>query len=217
MNLKVLQIKNEETEPWLLRKHYAKRLPHISYAFGLYRQNDLVGVITYGNPASDALCRGVCGEEYKHMVTELNRLCLQDNKKNEASFLVANSLKLLPKPKIVVSYADTSQNHVGYIYQATNFMYTGLSAKRTEWRIIGSNKHSRTITAQASLNERKTNTEKYELVDRPRKHRYIFIVANKKIKKEIIKKMNYKSEPYPKGDSKNYNSGGDVSKQLLLL
>ena len=81
----------------------------------------------------------------------------------------------------------------------------------------GSNKHSRTITAQASLDERKTNTEKYELVDRPRKHRYIFLVANKKIKKEIIKKMNYKPEPYPKGDNKNYDSGGDVSKQLLLL
>ena len=217
MNMKVLQIKNEETEPWLLRKHYAKRMPHISFAFGLYRQNDLVGVITYGNPASDALCRGVCGEEYKHMVIELNRLCLQDNKKNEASILVSHSLKLLPKPKIVISYADTSKNHIGYIYQATNFMYTGLSAKRTEWRIIGSNKHSRTITAQATLSEMQNNNEKYEFVTRPRKHRYIYILADKKTKKEIKKNMLYETEPYPKGESKKYDSGGEVSKQLLLL
>ena len=217
MNLKVLQIKSEETYPWLLKKHYAKRIPHISFAFGLYKEKDLIGVITYGIPASDALCRGICGDNYKHMVLELKRLCLQDNKKNEASILVSHSLKLLPKPKIIVSYADTSQNHVGYIYQATNFMYTGLSAKRKEWRIIGSNKHSRTITAQATLSEMQNNNEKYEFVTRPRKHRYIYILADKKTKKEIKKNMLYETEPYPKGDSKKYDSGGEGSKQLLLL
>ena len=83
MNLKVLQIKSEETYPWLLKKHYAKRIPHISFAFGLYKEKDLIGVITYGIPASDALCRGICGDNYKHMVLELKRLCLQDNKKTK--------------------------------------------------------------------------------------------------------------------------------------
>ena len=217
MNYTVLQIKNEETYPWLKKKHYAKRIPHICFAFGLYKDKDLIGVITYGIPASDALCRGICGDNYKHMVLELNRLCLQENKKNEASILVSHSLKLLPKPKIIVSYADTSQNHVGYIYQATNFLYTGMSTKRTEWRMKGSNKHSKTITEQSTLKERIKNTELYERVERPRKHRYIYIVADKKIKKEIKKNMLYETETYPKGDSKNYDSGGKVSKQLLLL
>ena len=217
MNYTVLQIKNEETYPWLKKKHYAKRIPHICFAFGLYKDKDLIGVITYGIPASDALCRGICGDNYKHMVLELNRLCLQENKKNEASILVSHSLKLLPKPKIVVSYADTSQNHVGYIYQATNFLYTGMSTKRTEWRMKGSNKHSKTITEQSTLKERIKNTELYERVERPRKHRYIYIVADKKMKKEIKKNMLYETEPYPKGESKNYDSGGKVSKKLLLL
>tara|TARA_A100000171_G_C2073972_1_gene116170 strand:+ start:123 stop:776 length:654 start_codon:yes stop_codon:yes gene_type:complete len=217
VNYTVLQIKNEETYPWLKKKHYAKRIPHICFAFGLYKDKDLIGVITYGIPASDALCRGICGDNYKHMVLELNRLCLQENKKNEASILVSHSLKLLPKPKIIVSYADTSQNHVGYIYQATNFVYTGMSTKRTEWRMKGSNKHSKTITEQSTLKERIKNTELYERVERPRKHRYIYIVADKKIKKEIKKNMLYEMEPYPKGESKNYDSGGKVSKQLLLL
>ena len=217
MNYTVLQIKNEETYPWLKKKHYAKRIPHICFAFGLYKDKDLIGVITYGIPASDALCRGICGDNYKHMVLELNRLCLQENKKNEASILVSHSLKLLPKPKIVVSYADTSQNYVGYIYQATNFLYTGMSTKRTEWRMKGSNKHSKTITEQSTLKERIKNTELYERVERPRKHRYIYIVADKKMKKEIKKNMLYETEPYPKGESKNYDSGGKVSKKLLLL
>ena len=216
MSLKVQQIKSEETYQWLLKKHYAKRIPNIIYAFGLYKNTDLIGVITYGNPPSDALCRGVCGEKYKDIVLELNRLCLQNNEKNEASFLVAHSLKLLPKPKIVVSYADTSKNHVGYIYQATNFLYTGLSAKRTEWRMIGSNKHARTITSQSTLEDRKTNKDKYEVVDRPRKHRYIYLVAHKKIKKILRECLNYKIEPYPKGDNLYYDSSANIEKQIIL-
>ena len=34
----------------------------------------------------------------------------------------------------------TSQNHTGNISKATNFIYTGLSDKRTEWRMKDSNK-----------------------------------------------------------------------------
>ena len=57
------------------------------------------------------------------------------------------SLNLLPKPQAIVSYADTSQGHHGYIYQATNWIYTGLSAKRTErYDINNPNKHSKTVT-----------------------------------------------------------------------
>ena len=41
MNLKnkfiVESIKSKETHDWLLNKHYSKRIPSISYAFGLFR------------------------------------------------------------------------------------------------------------------------------------------------------------------------------------
>ena len=128
--MKVLPIKNEESYEWLLKKHYAKRIPQIMFAFGLYESDELLGVVTYGIPASPSLCMGICGKDYSAKVLELNRVCLLNNDKNQASFLVANSIKLLPKPTIVVSYADTNKGHVGYVYQATNFIYTGLSAIR---------------------------------------------------------------------------------------
>lgn len=37
LNLHVKPIKSFECREWLLNKHYAKRMPSISYAFGLYR------------------------------------------------------------------------------------------------------------------------------------------------------------------------------------
>src|SRR5512136_439793 len=127
----VIPIKAEDTYPWLLQKHYAKRLCPISFAFGAFVDGQLIGVVTYGTPASAPLREGICGKEYSDQVLELNRLCCE-NSANVASELVGKSLRLLPKPKIVVSYADTEQGHIGYVYQATNFIYTGLSAKRTD-------------------------------------------------------------------------------------
>ncbi len=215
--MQVLPIKHEECEEWLLKIHYAKRIPLIMHSFGLYVDKKLDGIITYGMPASPSLCVGVCGEDHRHLVLELNRLCLLNNKKNQASFLVGNSLKLLPKPSIVVSYADTSMNHNGYIYQATNFIYTGLSAKRTEWRIRNSNRHSRTLTSQHTLEEMQNNPDKFYRLDRPQKHRYIYFLGDKKQKKEMISKLNYKVEPYPKGDNKRYEVGHIPKVQGVLF
>ena len=215
--MKILPIKHQECSEWLLKIHYAKRLPLIMHSFGLFDNNILIGIVTYGMPASPALCVGICGEKYRDRVLELNRLCLLNNKKNQASFLVGNSLKLLPKPSIIVSYADTSMNHNGYIYQATNFIYTGLSDKRTEWRMINSNQHSKTIVELYSLEERQKNKEKFHMIDRPRKHRYIYFLGDKKQKKEMLGKLNYNIEPYPKGDNKNYEVGHKPTVQGVLF
>jgi len=215
----VLPIKNEETYPWLLTKHYAKRIPQIMFSFGLYVENELKGVVTFGIPASPPLCMGICGQEYSSIVLELNRLCLEDNKKNESSFLVANAIKLLPKPTIVVSYADHSQGHVGYVYQATNFLYTGLSANRVDWTVKGlEHKHGKTISDGMTL---KSIKEKYGddfyYAERSRKHRYILFHGSKTDKKILNSKLKYEVLPYPKGESKQYDSGNKVATQQLLF
>ena len=182
----VLPIKPEEAHPWILQKHYAKRLPNIMFAFGLYEENKLIGVVTYGMPASRSLCIGICGEQYSDFVIELNRLCLQNNDKNEASFLVGNSLKLLPKPKIVVSYADSAQGHSGKVYQATNFLFTGTTKPRTDMA-SENGKHSR-----HSLGDRAKR------VFRSAKHRYVYLIGDKNQKKTYLTNLNYPIQSYPK-------------------
>jgi len=217
--LKILPIKNEETYPWLLQKHYAKRIPQIMFAFGLYEENQLVGVITYGIPASPALCMGICGKEYSDKVLELNRVCLLNNDKNQASFLVANSIKLLPKPTIVVSYADTGKGHIGYVYQATNFLYTGLSANRVDWTVKGlEHKHSKTLSDGMTLESIKEKYgDDFYYSERSRKHRYIYFHGNKTQKKKMNSLLKYGIEPYPKGNSQKYDSGSTVETQGLLF
>ena len=139
LNYTVLQIPSAQTHEWLLYKHYAHRIPSITYAFGLYDEQNLIqGVCTFGSPPSPALIQGLFNKQYTDKIIELNRLCINgEMPENTTSYFVSRCLKQLPKPTIVVSYADTSMGHTGYIYQACNFIYTGLSAKRTEWKIKG--------------------------------------------------------------------------------
>lgn len=162
----IMQIKcisAKEAKPWLLNRHYAKRLCPISYTFGAYLEGRLVGIVTYGTPASSPLRIGICGKAWADKVLELNRLCCE-NDSNIASQLVGRSLRLLPKPSVVVSYADTAQGHVGYVYQATNFLYTGLSAKRTDWKVKGKEHlHGATIADESRGQENRAQwmREKY--------------------------------------------------------
>jgi hypothetical protein len=205
VNLEVKPIPSKETYPFLLEIHYAKRIPSISYAFGLFSGEELIGVVTYGTPPSPTLRAGLAGTENKDYVLELNRLCLRYNRKNEASFLVGRSLKMLPAPSIVISFADTSQGHLGVVYQACNFTYHGLSAKRTDWKIKGrEHLHGQTIADEfrGVKNRAKAIREKYGddfyLAPRPRKHRYIYVVGNKRDKKRLFKEIRYEQKPYPK-------------------
>tara|TARA_Y100001973_G_C5189644_1_gene330114 strand:- start:1177 stop:1836 length:660 start_codon:yes stop_codon:yes gene_type:complete len=216
-NVQIVFLDIQTTKDWLINKHYAKRIPSIVHRFGCFVDGVLQGVITYGIPPSKDLCVGVCGKEWKEKVLELNRLTMLDNhKKNLTSYFVSSTLKLLPKPSIVVSYADTSMNHVGYIYQATNFYYTGLSAKRKEWKEKTSTLHNKSVTTRHTLEELQKN-ENFLFVDRPQKHRYVYFTGTKKQIKKLKKDLNYKILPYPKGQSKQYDNKKDVAQQMTFL
>lgn len=202
----VKPVTREDCLPFLLNIHYAKRVPSVSWAFGLFVDDHLEGVVTYGTPASAPLRRGVCGDALKNSVIELNRLVLMSNQPNHASMLVGRSLRLLEGNKIVVSFADTSQGHAAYVYQATNFLYCGLSAKRTDWKVKGKEHlHGQTIADEfrGAPNRAQAMRDKYGddfyLAPRPRKHRYITLIGSRKFKKEAMSSLRYPTEPYPKG------------------
>jgi len=210
----------------LLYKHYAKRRPSVSYSFGLFVDGKIKGVCTFGQPGGACLSKGLFGGEYIKSILELNRLFIDDDVTIDccASFFVAKCIKLLPNNICIVSFADTSMGHVGKVYQACNFLYTGLSAKRTEWTIIGmEHLHSKSIADKAKKGDGRWDDLKEQFGealtkrDRPRKHRYVYIKASKKIKKEVLKKLKYKIEEYPKGESLRYTVDDSLFNANLQL
>lgn len=199
----VKRINYEETKDFILNKHYAQRMPSISYAYGLFKAKQLQGILTIGKPASHQLCVGICGEQFKSKVYELNRLITVDGlPKNTLSYFVGRVLRDLRDEKlIIVSYADTGMNHNGYIYQATNFIYTGQTKQRTDKYTHG-NRHSRHYD----------NDHNHLRKVRTSKHRYVYFTGDNK---KYLKHLNYPAEEYPKGENKNYELG-ERMKTLII-
>jgi hypothetical protein len=202
----VAAIKRLDCAPYIIGIHYAKRFPSISFAYGLFNHDkELIGVATFGTPASAPLRRGLCGDYYSANVLELNRVCLKHNRKNEASFLVSRALKLLEGNRIIVSFSDIKQGHLGIIYQACNFLYCGLSAKRTDWKVRGKEHlHGQTIADEfrGVANRAQAMRDKYGddfyLEPRSRKHRYVMIKGSRGFVAQATRALKYQILPYPK-------------------
>lgn len=197
-------IASKDANEMVIENHYLHRRASTMFAFGLFDEEEMIGCVIYGKPASPSLCDGVCGKEESSNVLELTRLWIKDGTpKNTESYLIGRSLRLLPKEKdIVVSYAEIGAGHIGIVYQATNWIYTGMSDRHVEWRLDGkSGSHSRHIFDQhGGVNGAKAfYGERLERHERSRKHRYVYFNASsKKRKRELLDKLRYKVQPYPK-------------------
>lgn len=204
--MKVEQITHDLALEFIMPRHYAGRKPQITRAFGWYDDDKLVAVCTFGKPASPQLCDGICGKEFSPNVYELNRLVRIEEFDGQLSQFIASCLRELKKENwIIVSYADSGMTHHGYIYQATNFLYTGCTKQRTDRYIEG--KHSRHADFDNPKGIRQVRTAK---------HRYVyFCTSNKKLKQQWLNALNYPILPYPKGDNENYELGKVYSQVLI--
>ena len=103
--------------------------------------------------------------------------------RNVLSFFVSSCLQMLPKPMVIVSFADTSMCHHGYIYQATNWIYTGLSAPFKDAMVRGmENMHHSAVAdlvgrcedlpkgaSQVALLRERFGADNVYMMERPRK------------------------------------------------
>lgn len=209
-NYSVKQLLNREYKEWILNKHYAKRTCSVSYAFGLVDEDHSIqGVITFGCPPNKEYNDGKCiFHNSKVQTLELNRLVINSNTpKNSASYFITRAIKKLPKPMAIVSYADANQNHHGYVYQATNWLYTGTSHKKFRYIF----EDGSTFDIRRGIDKKGKIVGKEEMLPT---YRYIFIHADKREKKNLIKDMRWDIEEYPKGKNKNYECI-DIDMQIL--
>jgi hypothetical protein len=221
----VKPIENSDTKEWLLKKHYLKRMTSISFAFGLFDETKLIGVCTFGNAIPLNMKRSICGKDYESIVYELNRLCIdEDAIKNAASYFIGQCFKQLPKPLIIVSYADKSMGHHGYIYQATNFLFLGQSHTQMDWKVKGlEHLHSRTLMDQFAFESNRIDKLKEKYGDRmyqvmrEAKNKYVFFLGSKTQTKQMKAQLIKKPLPYPKGDNQNYDATYKPIIQFKLL
>lgn len=209
MNLKVRPISKSIAQRVVEAKHYHKSIGIFWEGFGLYDGSQLVGVACYGQPSPAIQSHAFKDRDFR--LYELTRLVVDRGIKNAASFLIGQSLKLLSqKPCAVISYADEAHGHVGIVYQATNWLYTGsVVAHEPLYLIEGKKVHAMSLRDSGITSKIAWAKENgIEIIKPSPKHRYFYVVGNKKQKKEMISKLNYDIvEEYPKGDKVMYDDG----------
>src|SRR5690606_13256979 len=126
--MEVREISIKTARHYISTFHYSKTLPDSTlYAYAGYLGERLCGIVTYGMGAGKNQYTSVIPDIQNGQYAELTRLwCVHDMPKNTESKLISTSLKMLPKNiKLVISFADSSKQHAGIIYQATNWYYLG--------------------------------------------------------------------------------------------
>jgi hypothetical protein len=219
----VMSIDKTQYSEWLKYKHYAKRIPQVSFAFGLFNSaNELIGCCTFGLPCrmmNDGYC--IFTNPYSVKTMELNRLVVNEGlDKNVLSYFVSRCLKHLPKPMCIVSYADENSGHHGYIYQATNWIYTGISKSESTYFDVNTNKYIHPRTIVSTYGSRNVDSVPDNIIvgnESRGKHRYFMFIGTKADIRNMKKYFKYSIEQYPKGDNKRYNASYEPSIQEILF
>lgn len=186
----VERISINEAKKLIEKYHYlGKKKFMITYAYGIRLKEDkeYLGSAVFGQVGGISSLKGWFGLTNENTnILELTRLVMNPilNNTNATSFLLSHAIKDLKKYNIraIVSLADSSL-HYGYIYQACNFNYYGLSDKKTDF-----------YSVDGKVNPRGSTKDKEGVwLPRSRKHRYCYII-------DKSLKVLYKQESYPKGD-----------------
>lgn len=193
----VKKIPCKQAKEYIIANHYSHGCHNApSPCYGLFDKDNLIGVLMFATPCSEAVRSSLWGEQFKNRVVELHRLHILDiTPKNTESWFISKCLKMLkkdrPKTKGVISFADTTQGHQGTIYQATNFYYIGKTSSATFYLDeSGRLRHPRQNGINISTEDAKSRG--WKPVKRFAKNRYLYIIgSNKQEKKHLVRTCKY--------------------------
>jgi hypothetical protein len=183
----VKQVSASLGKAFIIERHYTKGIMNSPKCIGLFHKGILRACIAYACPISENVRSCVFGAEHKDNVTELHRMvAMQDDEwqerpKNLLSWFIPRAhnalLEIKPNIRAIVSFADSTQDHVGSVYRATNALYfgtvrnNGISYLDQEGRLRSHRQNGVNLTEQQCLDKG------WIKVIRKCKHKYAWIVA----------------------------------------
>lgn len=179
--------------------HYSKCLPvGKSFKIGAWEDGQYIGVVIFSRGANNHI-----GTPYglkQIECVELTRIALREHQHFVSEIMMAALHKLKetnPGLRLIVSYADPMQGHVGAIYQATNWIYVGHTPVMQRVLINGKFVHPRTI--DSANHTGKTRVEYLKGISGVKKtvdlgkHKYL-MPLDRKMRKQLLPL----AKPYPK-------------------
>jgi hypothetical protein len=191
----------------IINNHYSHKWTSCRYAIGLFDKDELIGVAVYGFPIGRQTIKSICASLTNDDVLELTRLWLKDEAPhNSESYFIGKTFQWLRNNtniKVLISYSDPMQNHLGIIYQATNWWYQGNATMLIQGYlhfIHGEWMHPRSVVAKYGTiksEELLKIDPNYKRLKMKNKHRYIYVLHNRD-RKGILETLKHPIIPYPK-------------------
>ena len=185
--------------------HYSGTMPaYKTVKLGVWEGGEFCGAIIYSHGSNKQI-----GQPFglpMLEVCELTRIALR-NHQAPVSRMIRVSFNLLrqrcPNLRLLISYADPWEHHVGAIYQASNWRYLGLSSRdngrnhRYE-SPTGKVIHWRSMSAICGRygvphNEKAANDLGYKSLPFVAKHKYAYPLDD-----EMRRRLSPLAQPYPK-------------------
>lgn len=181
--------------------HYSGSMPRSKMnTIGVWENGAFIGAIVFSYEATPQI-----GSPYglaQIQVVELTRVALTFHIGSVTQFLkyaIALMKKKSENLRLIVSFADTEQGHLGIIYQASNWLYAGaIKPGRVGFIVNGKKVHTRTIGSKPggvqSLKWVRANLDpsasEWTGVT---KHRYLY-----PLDRAMRRQIESLSKPYPK-------------------
>ena len=187
----------------IVRNHYLHSFPGCTkLCFGAFVGDRLLGAITMGVGPANAY-RLVEAASINDCLT-LTRLWLSESLlSNSESRVISICLRYFRKYttiKFIITYADPVQGHVGVVYQASNWLYTGLSEATPKYDIgDGVSRHSRSLAQTFGSHSLKYLTGhglNIKVLPQIPKHRYIYFLDQ-----NFRDRLKIPALPYPKKET----------------
>jgi len=183
--------------------HYSQRLPVGPIVkLGCWENNYFIGVVLFSRGASANMLKPYSLKQTDGC--ELTRIALTVHR-SPVTKIISLAIKLLKKQsnglRLIISYADPLQKHIGAIYQAGNWVYTGKTMSDRAWKSrTGHIYHARACSENGTgfskqFGERRKSIDSSVMtrIRTPGKHRYLY-----PLDKAMRKQIEHLAQPYPK-------------------
>ena len=175
--------------------HYSKTIPaNRSNYIGVWEDEKFIGAVIFGLGASPSLGKPYGLENFDFL--ELTRIALKEHK-TSVSKIGAIAIKMVrkhnPGIRILISFADPFHGHNGAIYQAMNWIFTGITDGSSMWKLPNGDMVDPRRYNGHGHNKPAPIPRGAELIKTPGKYRYLMPLDD-----AMRKQIEPLRKPYPK-------------------
>jgi hypothetical protein len=201
MSVRVAPISMRSARYAVEQWHYSHALPASpGQAVGVWEDERYRGAVIVGRGANRHAAAWF--EVHRFQCAELVRVAFECHDR-PVSQLVPPALRLIvshaPALRVLVSFADPTQGHVGGIYQAMNWTYLGVATPGRGWRQRSTGKvlHNRVVSESGWVQVygrrvRGVRQDECDMIELPGKHRYAW-----PLDRPMRRQLAAMAQPYP--------------------